>query len=1403
MDDTTASDQTFVSVDKFAAVPEATAAPSDPFPQRDPTYTESIDGYLAGRTFDGDDLLTPLSDNEQYNPRDSGPVPNSNDQSAFMWGLGGTAPVHQSSGSEDDAAEDPSDVCGQFSTDPIVGDGESPIMASHSDWGSVLDSSPPNNPTPTHSDSHPSPHEASEYSPHMDLSQNGSSRGTPEQNEHAVREAGAGMSSYEVQDPFSPTANSPESQVIVYSEMGPVTPEEEDALEELAKENSSPSARVVHRLLETIKFQKNEIGNLKTAEMEMADNVITSHARRYSEVEKERSVAISTLIEELDEQRRQSTELEEQNNGLQTQLEKVETQNDAIVGYYKEMDRDFTFSDGVATALDSMATNLREEQKERIETIDKQHGMIDGYAQRLAEMENVLFSNRKRYEQLQTENEEIRVQLEELEEVAEQKATRTPSPIRRHSSPSRSPDHKVEELKLSIGEQEQEIKALKTLLDKSKNDQKRVNDAFLSLNVDLEDVRSKTSRLIKQRDAAENKCKELTRSASANKERYFRFSNEMAQNLVNVVNELENKDTEVRAVSRNLDAREKAYSSLGATVTQLEEQLQSVTDAAIKKSRNISSRKSSTNDEVIETIIDSLRHDVSQAQSILKQRTEECNNLQNQVDSKEEALISLRTDYNKLHTAASIRRLSSVGPRSMTYNIEEQQSEFLRRLSTKLGCHADNGKDLVSKLTERIEALVGERSTLEEVANDLRRDIKSRESSMHCVRSEMQAEISSLKAEMAYLENLRRRAQEEREFAESKLLAVLNDKDHTHQESVGDITSSSTGNRGWSIGDASDLASRRGSIFSVGAGDETVHWNDPVIEAAVQSVCALIGTKDELASRNRELRERLESLLDMLPAEGDAANVTKSLIIQSKDFQEELARVVGMQQDIIDKVVRQSAPAEPSGDETLSYINEDLSPARATGNSGRVTIAALLHQDETSNPRVLRTKTEMGEAAGFLSDQLAETRALYNEKLKANAQLCGVVNELEQELEHIKSSGTDTESTLAKFQDTHQHFIAGLAAITGAEVSMVAIEDRVRSRYLEFHRLESDLVVSRGHMAAFRTRATQLLAQKRFLAHVIDMYQSKYRLDVFTRPSGEEQTLRSRFRVRVLALVAMKRLFAAKNMNQRSPIAEVRELYDVPNMAPIAKRRPHVLSLIDASVSVLAVPKLEAAIVEKESQIAKLRSSIESLNRSLVRASGQSKDLRPDLPSSFSYQDDLMDRKNDMSRRLRKLINDNEKLESLLSKEKQLRVASDAKSSRYHEKISNLKRKLGKAASNAECKERTYKAAIRYLKSKADKAMESDLNMDENVDPIPQIPATREAGKRDAHNDSRSALEIQLSSAEERLTELETGTIAHDELARFVSGLRKAIRRLEKPMLYSGRTRVDDDGSNERLANYV
>ena len=112
-------------------------------------------------------------------------------------------------------------------------------------------------------------------------------------------------------------------------------------------------------------------------------------------------------------------------------------------------------------------------------------------------------------------------------------------------------------------------------------------------------------------------------------------------------------------------------------------------------------------------------------------------------------------------------------------------------------------------------------------------------------------------------------------------------------------------------------------------------------------------------------------------------------------------------------------------DSTLSLINPDHTHAQD-----------LI----TTSPGSQLQRTPLGEATRFLNQQLQSTRNLYSDKLRANVELCGVVEELreevrchESEADQYKIENHNIETALSQLQETHDGFFARLSIMTGAE----------------------------------------------------------------------------------------------------------------------------------------------------------------------------------------------------------------------------------------------------------------------------------------------------------------------------------------------------------------------------------
>lgn len=1207
-----------------------------------------------------------------------------------------------------------------------------------------------------------------------------------------IQEASHGYSSCTLVNPFIEGEESVGShKLVIISRLGCLGEEEIVELQSLTVSQDRPIVRLVKCLIDTISFQHKQLDCVKTSEVNLAKSVLQDQLRRYSDVAQERSSAIDSLVEEVDAQHTKITALEARNEELAALLRASEEKNGKVEEYYSKFDKEFRLSGDITFNLERVHENVERFRRESIETAEKKDSRIEDFAQRLLQMEDIVSESRKRYQKLEAENVELRSLTGSRDDSIEDNDDQSGTPEKtncRPMPPSAIEDHVRENLEKRIEEQDLEIENLRMLHEEAEERRQKLQDAFLSMNVNLEEAKSKADTLQKQRNAAEAKCRELSAFTSSEKKKFVSLSNEMSKNLVQAVSELDQKESEIRVLRNDLDDRESAYRSLLCTNQDLEEQLQAFTEAALDRSRSRDAAPGGPQSSpLVDAVIGNFKLELEKAQKLLEERARDLEKVKKALLDQDEANIALQKECSRLQATMAVRRrsgsLGSPGPSGAGSLTEEDR--FLRRLSERLGCKTSNNRDLVEQLSKRVENLMVERAEFHKVSEAMRADLAERERALHQLRSEMQAEISTLKCEVAHLENLKTRAQDELRSTESRLLHILQEGDLSRRESIGDLTMSSVGTRAWLIADEAETSSRRASMLSSVAGDDTIRWSDPIIDAAVQSVSALIGTKDTLAARNRELREKLQSLINSLP-NTEEEGVVRALVIQSKELQDELTGVVGMQQDIIGRL-SQGHPSTQAiqgtaGDDTLPLIQAGISPVEIEG----------VPSDENVATHGL-VRAPLGEATRFLKEQLSSTRALYSEKSRANVELCGIVDELQEELHHFKSANVNVESALLKLQETHDGFVQRLSKMAGVDKSIVSIEDFVRASMNDHMMMQGELERKEFEERSLSKRLFGLLAQKRCMAHLIGIYQHKYRLNVLAMSLEEKRCLKRKLRVRVLVVVAVMRMRRMCKADEEATCMHVSDDYDVPEEIDISQVGQSDVPLLDASLAVAAVPRLEKAIDEKEGEIARLEASIDALNRSAAaRVEGSSRGVG-DLPrSSYIYKDDVISRKNDMSRRLQKIIREKEELEERLSKEKESRLGAEAKIAKYLEKISTYKKRLTKITSIAESKENSYKAAIRYLKNKADKAVSNDFNLDdENVAPLEAAQSNDDTGDEKSFSEpnatARGLLQATLAKAEKELSDLETGTLAYDERRKYVNGLRRTIQRLEKSSVLAKR----------------
>ena len=104
----------------------------------------------------------------------------------------------------------------------------------------------------------------------------------------------------------------------------------------------------------------------------------------------------------------------------------------------------------------------------------------------------------------------------------------------------------------------------------------------------------------------------------------------MSKNIVQVINELDERESEIRSLRYELEDRESAYRSLQMSNQDLEEQLHAYTDAALDRSGlgddNDGQAGSQT---LVNTFIESLQKDLRNAQTLLQERTADVEKVRN------------------------------------------------------------------------------------------------------------------------------------------------------------------------------------------------------------------------------------------------------------------------------------------------------------------------------------------------------------------------------------------------------------------------------------------------------------------------------------------------------------------------------------------------------------------------------------------------------------------------------------------------------------------------------------------------------------------------------------------------------------------------------------------------------
>lgn len=1216
--------------------------------------------------------------------------------------------------------------------------------------------------------------------------------------------ASSGLTSFQVDLPsnFSEHPVSPADVLTLFSRTGPFKQDERYAFGNLASDES-PQSRMLAKLLDTIQFQRMELSNLQTSAVEITESIVDKQRSSYSEAERHQATIMHMFFTHIQDDRDRFKHTEEEKEHLKEKVSSLNHLLEDIVEFGKQFRPDFSFSKGAKAALEPLFAN-QVTRRQSADIIARESRQMQDLQSRVLSLENLLDRARARTSEIEKENQCLTDQVQELEGISERGAEFSPEPTPKLLLPRQSPERAgaLERAVERIAELESENSALSAHVKAVSAEKAKVDDAILSLNVDLQESCRRNATLRDQRNVAERETRQVERERRKDREKYEMMEQAIGQNMINAASDLDEKEGKIQRMEKELEERETVIKQLHTNTAELDNNLNSLTQAAIESSQRSRLDHDSKDNSiriVVDGVLQTLRGELSRAQRLLDDKSRDLADLKTRVANQDEKTFSLRRECDRFRAVAATK--SNVFESSRETHLKQQQIAFLHRLSDTLGYRPENSKDFIEKLVGRVEKLVEERSEFESSAVKLRSEVLQRERTLYVVRSEMQGEISTLKAEVQHLTNVKNRVDEECKTAQAQVMELLQERDVSDIGSVGDITSSSIGTRRQSGHSLAGTWSRRESMYSMVGADNTIQWRDPIVVAAIQSLDQLVDLKDRLATRLRALRERQER---MIRREGssEVSPAAKAVIIESKELIDEIAGVVDGKQQLIDQLgasrTYDSTAELREADDTLPYISPDH-VAKETQSSADITKRSVdgpipfanVSNFAASRRESLAESTNVGkEAAGFLENQLKRTRTMYNEKSKANAALCGTIAELQQQIDHVIHEKRTAQEVLAQVSSDHRSFIARLAGISGTEESTVALEEFSRDAVQEIARLTGEYSALDKRSDRLVALRVQLVAEKKILAHMIDLYQTKYGLDILASSKQQLSSPKRRFRTAVLAVIAGLRVSKGSrpklDLDVTSEI-DISESYQVPALALIARHRDTEVPLMDAIIALTAVPRLEEALQDREREIGRLSSALAALDMSAVPAIPE--DIRNGIQSSFVYHADVVNRKDDLARRLNKALKELTELEVRASQEREKRMAAEKKTVRYCDKLVATKKKLYKANSNADSKERTYKAAIKFLKHKADKAVESDRNIDENTDPwAAQTPPGKGAeGKNEFGVSSQEVdsltlefLQEQLARAERKLRSIEEGTPEYQQAMDRRDGVHNVMHRLRQ-----------------------
>lgn len=174
--------------------------------------------------------------------------------------------------------------------------------------------------------------------------------------------------------------------------------------------------------------------------------------------------------------------------------------------------KDFNLSGDVVPALEKVNEDVSKFRRESIEQSERKDIQIEDYASRLLKMEALVADSRKRVQRVESDNAELRNQLDQNEENGDRFAS--PEPMgssRRVTITHQESNAEHAELVRSLNEQEIELDNLRLLHEKAEEDRKKIErkyrrPSFLLTwtwkKLDRKHVHCRTNVMLQRRSAA-------------------------------------------------------------------------------------------------------------------------------------------------------------------------------------------------------------------------------------------------------------------------------------------------------------------------------------------------------------------------------------------------------------------------------------------------------------------------------------------------------------------------------------------------------------------------------------------------------------------------------------------------------------------------------------------------------------------------------------------------------------------------------------------------------------------------------------------------------------------------------------------------------------------------------------